>query len=163
MAHTWQYQLIRHEEEDRVWFGLHEVYYKEEEPRAWTNELFSADTAEELIEQLEKMLDDIHRSPIMIENGDNWSVIRLVHQVWKEIGRRESVSRKPKGARRRTGTVNTAQVGNDAYTVRLPKARVRRGRKAPTRKRNEAPWGELRCLHLPSNGSWCKSGYASKR
>ena len=70
MAHTWQYQLIRHEEEDRVWFGLHEVYYKEGEPWAWTDELFAADTVEELIEQLEMMLDDIRRSPIMIENGD---------------------------------------------------------------------------------------------
>ena len=66
MVDTWQYQLIRHE--GRV--GLHEIYYKNGKPWGWSNELLSADTAEELVEQLEMMLDDVHRSPIMIENGD---------------------------------------------------------------------------------------------
>ena len=70
MADTWQYQLIRHEKEGQVWFGLHEIYYKNEKPWSWSNELLSANTAEELVEQLEMMLDDVRRSPIMIENGD---------------------------------------------------------------------------------------------
>ena len=68
---SWNYRIMRHvapegpytSEEDRIWYGLHEVYYDDNgKPDGFTSDdLIATDTVDDLIGVLELMLRDARR------------------------------------------------------------------------------------------------------
>ena len=65
---TWNHRIVRHKNGDQEWFVIHEVYY-DEKGRAYavTKDAVAAggDTPGEVIEQLEQMLHDARKNPVI--------------------------------------------------------------------------------------------------
>lgn len=65
---TWNYRIIKHDDAE-VYYGLHEVYYNDDGlVTMWTEKpvRISGDTAEEVLDDLLRMLKDIQRSSVLI-------------------------------------------------------------------------------------------------
>jgi hypothetical protein len=63
---SWNYRILHFETDIGDYYSLHEVYYHEGIPFARTERDFAyGETPEELIEQLEMMLKDAKKHPIM--------------------------------------------------------------------------------------------------
>ncbi len=67
---SWNYRVIKHDEEDdeNVYYGLHEVYYDEHQIiNGWTEEaLIVGDTKKEIKTVLKMMLVDVKRHEVLI-------------------------------------------------------------------------------------------------
>ena len=61
----WNYRVMRHVEEDTVWYGLHEVFYNEKDQICgWTEDSIvpGRESVEELEEEVTMMLADVKKS-----------------------------------------------------------------------------------------------------
>jgi uncharacterized protein with NAD-binding domain and iron-sulfur cluster len=64
---TWNYRIIKHDDGDPIYYGLHEVYYDEEHNiDMWTLEAeVVGDSVEEIVSVLKMMLDDVKRHDLL--------------------------------------------------------------------------------------------------
>ena len=57
----WHYQVMKHTQGEEVWYGVHE-YYELEDKAAWSvTPVLTADSVEELKEDLKRIEQDIYR------------------------------------------------------------------------------------------------------
>lgn len=62
----WNFRIIRHDlpNQDKVWFGVHEVFYRKGKIWAWSNKpVLVTPTKEELLCELNRISDDLARYP----------------------------------------------------------------------------------------------------
>ncbi len=76
----WNYRIIRHRESNNnIFYGLHEVYYKNNKPWAHTSRaIFIGDSPEEIKEVIEMVKKDIERLTVLDENEiyENKNVVK---------------------------------------------------------------------------------------
>ncbi|QDT55720.1 hypothetical protein Pan44_37660 [Caulifigura coniformis] len=59
----WNYRIMRHADQNGVWYGLHEAFYTDCQPEGWTKDsvIGEFESVEDLVTSLEKMLNDARR------------------------------------------------------------------------------------------------------
>lgn len=81
MKSHWNYRIMRHEDpltermakvlrqEKQVWYGLHEVHYKDGKPHGWTEDsvIGGFGSAEDLISALGMMVSDVKKHTEVLE------------------------------------------------------------------------------------------------
>ena len=68
---TWNYRIIRHDQDNPEWYGLHEVYYNEAGAvEGWTEDSidFVGDSAEDLTRSIEMALSDARHHAVLVES-----------------------------------------------------------------------------------------------
>ena len=62
MGSSWHYQVMRHKQGDREWYGVHEYCEFENTRVSWSvTPLLTADTLEDLKQDLKRIEQDIYR------------------------------------------------------------------------------------------------------
>jgi len=71
---TWNYRIIHHDDHEHPYYGLHEVYYYENDNSisTWTvDATVVGDDADEIISSLKMMLKDAESKPILVHSFIN--------------------------------------------------------------------------------------------
>ena len=73
----WNYRMMKHEDEQHVWYGLHEVYWETDDSGKpageinWTEDsIVVGDTPKEILDSVLQMLVDINKHPEPIDESE---------------------------------------------------------------------------------------------
>lgn len=68
---TWNFRIIFHDTDEYTWYGVHEVYYNQNDGiYAYTKEAMDLtnETEKELKEYIDMIQRDVNRSPILVQS-----------------------------------------------------------------------------------------------